>query len=263
MSYDAALKQLILSSRLIPVLTGSSVAAELPVEMPEVQALRPDVVLRLADGRLFHLELQSKQDAQMPRRMLSYYTALWEHFNELPQQLVLYVGWAKTAMKASIEHPQLRFDCAVRDIRTLEAEPFLESDAVPDQILAVLCNGGAKLEVIRRILSRVERLQGHERQDALAQLLILSGLRRSRAVVAEEVKHMPLEIEDNEFLMEIFHQGEMRGAANLVKDLLAHRFGPLPKWVLERIATASPELLRQWAEEAPRVEDLATLLGKL
>lgn len=55
---------------------------------------RPDLVVRLTDGRLFHLELQSDNDATMPWRMVDYYSLLRQHYGQAPHQQVLYVGEA-------------------------------------------------------------------------------------------------------------------------------------------------------------------------
>ena len=57
----------------------------LTVEYP-VQMRRPDLVVRLTDGRLYHLELQSTNDPAMPWRMLEYFGLLCQHYGQPPLQ---------------------------------------------------------------------------------------------------------------------------------------------------------------------------------
>ena len=74
MVYDATLKDLFQSTpqRLLELLTGSRPSELLTVEYPSVRVRRPDLVTRLTDGRLYHLELESRPDADMPWGMLEY-----------------------------------------------------------------------------------------------------------------------------------------------------------------------------------------------
>ena len=51
-------------------LTGSVIVKWLDVELPKVQNLRADLVGESAEGEIFHLELQSKNEHGMALRML-------------------------------------------------------------------------------------------------------------------------------------------------------------------------------------------------
>ena len=61
MHADALLKSLLLTmaNRMIPLLSGSRHVELLNVEFPAVQTRVPDVIARLEDGRIFHLEIQN------------------------------------------------------------------------------------------------------------------------------------------------------------------------------------------------------------
>jgi len=48
-----------------------------------------DLVAWLADGHLYHLELQSSNDAEMAKRMLDYYLLLWKRYGVVPVQHVI------------------------------------------------------------------------------------------------------------------------------------------------------------------------------
>jgi len=103
MRYDTTLKELFQAPppRLLQILTHGQIAELLTVEFPSVRMRRTDLVARLTDGRLFHLELQS-DDADIPWRMLDYYSLLHRQFGEAPLQQVLYVGDKPLALVSAI-----------------------------------------------------------------------------------------------------------------------------------------------------------------
>ena len=92
--YDTTLKTLFQAppQQLLRLLVGGQAREMLTVEYPAVRMRRPDLVVRLTDGRLYHLELQSDNDAAMPWRMLEYYGLLYQRYGQQPLQHVLYVG---------------------------------------------------------------------------------------------------------------------------------------------------------------------------
>ena len=104
MRYDTTLKQLFQTppARLIVLLTGSPMMELLTVEYPAVKMRRPDLVLRLADGRIHHIELQSHNADNIGYRMFEYYASLWQQFGEPPVQTVLYVGRELLTMKGVV-----------------------------------------------------------------------------------------------------------------------------------------------------------------
>ena len=106
MSYDATLKELFQGApqRLLELLTGSRPAELLTVEYSSTRICRPDLVVRLADGRLFHLELQGRPDPDMPWRMLEYFSLLTRQFQQPPEQLMLYTGAGSLPIPAALDY---------------------------------------------------------------------------------------------------------------------------------------------------------------
>jgi predicted transposase YdaD len=224
----------------------------LTVEYPTVRMRRPDLVVRLTDDRLYHLELQSDRDAEMPWRMLEYYGLLHQQYRQQPVQHVLYVGEAPMTLSTRINHATLSFQYAAIDIRTLDRQPLLSSPVLEDNLLALLCRGGATRGAVRRILTRIATLSGAARTDALATLLILAGLRSLQPLVHEEAQQMALtlDITNNPFLRDIFEEGRQEGQQDgervLLRRLLARRFGSLPEWVEQQLGAADTATLEQW-----------------
>jgi hypothetical protein len=179
MRYDITRKTLFYQAplRLLHVLTGSISAALVSIEYPSAQRRRADLVARLQDGRLDHLELQSDADRCMPWRMLEYYGLLYQQYNQEPVQQVLYVRGGRSGLVTTIAHQRLQFAYDVVDIRDVEPQLLLESPVLEDKLLALLCAGGTTVATIRHILAHIALLGQRERSDALERLLILAALR--------------------------------------------------------------------------------------
>ena len=180
MRYDTTLKTLFQAPppQLLQLLVGGQAHTMLTVEYPTVQMRRPDLVVRLTDGRLYHLELQSTNDPAMPWRMLEYFGLLCQYYGQPPLQQVLYVGEALLTMPARLEYPTLAFQYEPIDIRTLDGATLLTSPSLEDNLLALLCRLQNPRGAVQHLLARIASLVGTARADALAKLVILAGPRR-------------------------------------------------------------------------------------
>ncbi len=269
--FDKTIKKLFqtLPSLLVERLTGQPPVELLTVEFPTVESRSADLVFRLPNGEIHHIELQSDNDETMDVRMLEYYPRIWRVYKRLPVQHVLYLGNNPLKMKGRVNHPRLKYSVEVTDIREFDAEPLIKSDSLSDNLIGLLCHNGATRASVRRILRKIARLPEKQRIDALKQLLILSGLREIGDLVVEEGQQMSLElsIENNSFLRGIFlegekkgeKRGEKRGKASLLQRQLERRFGNLPKWAMRQLETADAATLEQWGErifDAKRLEEI-------
>src|SRR5579871_1655490 len=178
-NYDVTLKRLFRSSaqQTLAQLTGKVIEKWLPVELPQVQNLRMDLLGEAADGSLVQIELQSTNDLSIHKRMFKYCEAVYDLYNRIPQQIVLYVGRAPVRMPDGIREGRLAFEYDVVDIRGMDAERLTESDELGDNVIAILSRLGDEKRAVRRIIRRIAERSGQERQEALEHLLVLAGLR--------------------------------------------------------------------------------------
>jgi predicted transposase YdaD len=120
---------------------------------------------------------------------------------------------------------------------------------------------------IRQILGRIAKLEEPARRAALAQFLIISGLRRLSPSVEEEAEKMPIlnDIMDHEVIgpairkglqqgleqglkegrQEGRKEGLKEGSQNILRRLLERRFGPLPESVGKRLVESSAAELEE------------------
>jgi len=271
MHYDVTLKVLLPEAhQLLQLLIGSQPKEMLAVEYPSVRDRRPDLVARLEDGRICHVEMQASNDPDMPFRMLNYFSDILYTYRQDPQQLVIFVGRSKLRMTDSFTFSKLKYSYDVVDIRTIDCRPLLASPAIADNILAILCRIEGE-EVIRQILHRIAQEEGNARQDYLEHLSILSGLRslEVQESINRESERMSITVDMGQTIWgkELFNQGTLKGKQEgilegeslLLQRLLTKRFGPLPDGTLERLNQATSEQLEQWSLrvlEASSLEDV-------
>ncbi|MGC9946091.1 MAG: DUF4351 domain-containing protein [Bryobacteraceae bacterium] len=264
--YDVALKLLLKRSAPLTLraLPGTAVAKWLDVELPrvrKVQNLRLDLLGRTVDGHLIHIELQSANDPAMPFRMMEYCVGVRRLFGQFPRQILLYVGEGPMHMEGALRGPGLSFEYDLIDIRTLNGERLLESEQVGDNVIAILAQVRDDKEAVHRIVERIAGLAIAERETALAQLMILAGLRHLAPTVEQETRDMPidLDIRDHEVLGPMIIKAELKaqqkgrqdglqaGELTVLRRLIEKRFGALPGWASEKLG----------AMQAPELEDLS------
>jgi len=270
-AYDVALKLLLQQSARLTMrqLTGAVIEKWLDVELPKVQNPRADLLGETVDGTLVHLELQSRNETAMPLRMAEYCLGVYRLYEKFPLQVLLYVGEAPLRMHSELRGPNQWFQYRTVDIRDLDGDRLLESEEVGDNVIAILARLQDDKEAVRKIVGKIAGLAAGERGTALSQLLILAGLRHLEETVAQEVRKMPIFIDilENKVLGPEYKRGlqegeligELKGERKVLRRLIEKRFGPIPGWAEERLASRSaPELeeLSLRVLDAQSIEDL-------
>ena len=144
----------------------------------------------------------------------------------------------------------------------VDGEFLLDSPDIREATFAILCKLTDPRAAIVHLGARIRLLTPEEQRVAIAHLLVLSGLRGLMEVVKEEISTMPLQIDihENEFLDEIWHQGKDDEARENLLDLLDQRFGPITDVaILARIRTGGRADVKAWMRrvlDAPSVESI-------
>ena len=260
---------------MVEQLAEDRVARWLNVELPSTQMRRVDLLAELSSGELFHLELQSRSDGRIAERMLEYRLLIKRAHGKVPRQMVLYVGPDPLSMEGLLQEDGLRFECHIVDIRDIDPGPLLASPAVEDHILSILCAVRNAKEAALEVLHEISLLPHPARGDALAKLLVLSGLRRLHGEIRQEIQQMPLFDHplENPFLYDLFMEGKAEGktegkaearveeAVRFVTQILEHRFGPLPEWAKEKVRSLPADQLERMVDQALDATDLQSALA--
>jgi predicted transposase/invertase (TIGR01784 family) len=219
------------------------------VELPEVRALRMDLLFQHSDGGLVQIEFQKTNDSTMSLRMAEYSLATYRLSGKFARQYVLYVGDAPLSMSAELRGPRLWFSYELVDFRCWDAEPLLDSSHIGDNVLAILAHLQDGRAAVHRILEKIAALPAGERNTILTQFGILSGLRKMGELVKEEIRKMPIleDIMDHDLLGPILRkgleqgreEGRYQGELAILRRLIERRFGPVPDWAEENLAARS------------------------
>lgn len=265
MRYDTTIKELLLGrpDLILRLLLDEpvSVSRVLTTELPKVENLRPDLLLELADLRIVHLELQAQPLRLFGHRMLGYRQRIRETYQRIPVQIALWLGKGPVGITDRIDEPGLHFSYRVVDIQQMNTSELLDSPFLEDNLLGMLGKVSDYRPVVARLLRRIAETPAPKRYSWLAKLMILSGLRGLVPAVKQEIESMPIEIDimENEWLAEIFHQGEVKGleqgmvqgraeaARQMLSKLVEKRFGSIPVELVLRIGSADLETLERWS----------------
>jgi len=241
------------------------VAEYLTVEFPLRQKVLPDLVVRLVDGRILHIELQSKNDSKMHWRCLDYWRAIAEQWldGEIVQ-VVIYLGDGPMTMLSTIARGRTEFAFDILSLKDVEAKTFLESESEEERMLAVLCHSEDPRATIVEILRSWKHLPTKELSENMRDLLVLSQLRKQDTIVGEESSAMPIEIDisENAVFKLGAKQGEVRGEAKVLTRLLERRFGTLPDTARTRIESADVESLDRWVDRLDGAETLDAVFAR-
>ncbi len=177
----------------------------LETQNQRIEDRRADLVARMRgiDGKefLLHIEVANNNTANMPLRMLRYYTDIRFAGHPGPiRQFLIYIGADPLTMPPGIDEPGLldyRYDLV--DMHRVNCADLLAQDNPDALVLAVLCDFGDRKpqEVVTYIVHRLRKLLGADERrfrEYITMLEILSKNRDLKAQV-EEAEHMLTEID--------------------------------------------------------------------
>jgi hypothetical protein len=269
--YDNLLKTIFYDAMpaLIRLLGVAPVAEYLTVEFPERPKLVADVVARLTDGSILHLEFQLTNDPRMHWRCYHYYGTIQEMWEESEMiQVVIFVGNDAMRMKTGVDRTKCKYWYDVLDMNDVPASTFLESTNDAERVMALLCDSADPRETVKQVLASWKGQPEKQLWENIERLRVLSQLRGFEIIAIEEIERMPFDLIDE--TDSIWYKrgeargearGETAGMAKIVLRLLDHRFGPLSDSVRERLTTASKEQLEQWADRVPDARQLSDVFG--
>ena len=199
--YDRTLKELLqgIPKRFITMLTGHEAVKLLDPTFPKTEERRADFVVELDNGDIFHLEVQTKEDKDMPLRMLKYAVLIKELYNKFPKQMVLYLS-EKEIKDKPIDIENLKYNYSIKYIKDIDCHELIESSDINDNILAILCKIEDFDRFIYKLKDKLLSLKEHQRADYMQKLSFLLRLRPNLYAKIEQMdkgdRFMPLILEE-------------------------------------------------------------------
>jgi hypothetical protein len=118
----------------------------LETQYQRVEERRADLVVRdLRRGEtetgILHIEIQNSNDADMPLRMLRYYTDIrFQHRSGALHQYLIYIGKQALNIPDNLHDTDLRYGYHILDMRTVDCSLLLAQDTPDALVMAILCD---------------------------------------------------------------------------------------------------------------------------
>jgi hypothetical protein len=208
--FDITLKELLkdIPAKFLKIISGFETGKFLDTQLTNVTLLLPDLLIELPDLTLLHIEIMSNPE-KMLKRMFVYNALIFNDFDRLPRQILLYVG----DKPLNIENTMGDYSFEIINIKDINCAELLESDKPEDIVLAILCKSGNMDVTIAKILEKLSVLPIKERKDYILKLFYLSDLRKLYNKVRQEVEKMPITIDlaDSDIYKEGLFEGKQEG----------------------------------------------------
>jgi predicted transposase/invertase (TIGR01784 family) len=217
--YDRTLREIFqtIPKGIIKLLTGYEAKELLDTSFPKVEEKEADIIVKLENGDIFHLEIQLKDDKDMPRRMLYYYLLIEKVHKKIPKQMVLYLAEEKDKITHKIKNKNLNFTYEIRYISDIDCQTLIESDDINDNILSILCSVKDINKLLSKLSKKLQKLDEKRKEDYIRKLIYLFRLRpRLYDIINTENKEefkMPFVIEKeiDPFYKEGIEKGKLEG----------------------------------------------------
>jgi hypothetical protein len=177
--YDKTLREILqgIPQKFIQILINKKAVEILDSSFPKVEEREADLIVKLEDGSIFHLEIQTATDTSMPKRMLKYASLIYDLYDIFPLQMVLYIGDHDTKMSGKIKNSSLQYSYTVKKMRDIDCRQLIESEDIGDNILAVLCKIDDFDKFIFKLQQKLMNLDNKKREDYLRKLAYILRLR--------------------------------------------------------------------------------------
>ncbi len=179
--YDRTLRDLFqdIPKGLVKLLSNKEAVELLETKFPKVEEKEADLVVKLEDDSIFHLEIQSNDDPNMPKRMLQYALMIENVHKKFPIQTVLYIGDKDIKIKNYIKTDFLDYRYDVKNIKEIDCSLLIESENINDNVLAILCNVKDIDKLLLKLNKKLSSLDNKKREDYIRKIFYLLRLRPS------------------------------------------------------------------------------------
>ena len=267
-------------------------------EYHRIEDRRADLVAHMSgeEGEfILHIEVQNDNDKKMAQRMLRYRSDIIAARPALDvRQYLLYIGKSAFSMAEGIQQTGLDFLYRTMDMAKVDCQALLRQDTPDALVLAILCDfkGRSAQEVVHFIVQRLHQLTGESEgrfREYMRMLEVLSTNRGLDKFIEEEEKMLSrvdettlpsyriglqrglsdgleqgIEQGIEQGMEKGIERGRQQGEERVILRLITRRFGPVSQETRERLETATPTQLENWADnilEARTLEEVFSGAG--
>ncbi|MES0336860.1 MAG: hypothetical protein SFH39_10990 [Candidatus Magnetobacterium sp. LHC-1] len=274
-TYDITLKAILkdVPKRFFKMITGFDNAKFLDAEFTSIKYRRPDLLMDMPDGSLWHFEIQAQNDSNMDWRMHDYFSMIYQEFQRPPNQVLIYVGDEKLRMGKGLDFNNLKYSYTVKDMKEIECSELSNSEDLSDVVLSILCRTDDVAGTLQNILTRALHLEEDALNTYVLELFNLSRLRGLSEIVRKEVKSMPVTIDlskdalylegKHEGLFEGERKGKYDGLIEGIEGMLDIKYGDVGLEILPSVKKMNIEKMEMFKGMIKRSKTIDELKGFL
>jgi len=186
-------------------------------EQQRIEDRRADLTAKVVDKQgnrfILHIEIQNRNQKNMPDRMLRYLSDIRLNYPGVEVfQYLLYIGFDRLTMMDGIETRQLNYRYAVIDMHDIDYKMFMEQESPDALVMAILCDfkGEPIKNVIHQLLTKLIRLTQNDSKmlrEYISMLEIMASNRDININIKQEFEMLHIEVEK----LPSFLMGEERG----------------------------------------------------
>ncbi len=155
-------------------------------ELDRIEKREADVVIKCKiEGldSILHLEIQTNNDASMPKRMLRYFVDISTLYPNIPiYQYLIYIGKNRLNMQEAIIEKNINYRYNLIDMHQIDCQKLIELNTPEALVLSILCDFGDKdeLDLLIYIIKRLKELTNNDLYRFGKYMLMIETLSSSR-----------------------------------------------------------------------------------
>ncbi|MCU0355515.1 MAG: hypothetical protein MUD08_17515 [Cytophagales bacterium] len=203
----------------------------LPTTLVKTLQREPDFLFEIVTDQgkqLLHVDVQTKYDAAMHRRMYLYSALLFDKYRLPVKQIVLYIGGGTKSMTDSITMGDFTYRYQLIDFRQIPYQNLLKSTKPALVLFAILGDFG-KESAEKALTAIVTRLKQTAKNDkaVFMHLRMLADLRNLGTLIEKLQTEMALDIKDSD--TSLYKKGKQEGEEGkreMIRNLLRMGYKP-------------------------------------
>ncbi|NWF66284.1 MAG: hypothetical protein HXX81_02330 [Campylobacterales bacterium] len=154
-------------------------------ELQRIEDRRADIVAKIDNSYILHLEIQNSNDKYMHLRMLRYFTDISFLTDMKIVQYVVYIGKEKLNMKSNLTLHNINYNYNLIDMKNIDCEKLISLDTPDSLVLAILCDFKDKNadDIINFILRRLYEKTKENETEFKKYMLMLEELSENRNLI--------------------------------------------------------------------------------
>jgi len=198
-------------------------------ELKRIEKREADIVAKIDNSYIIHLEIQNQNDKKMHYRMLRYYVDIKEKTDLPITQYLIYIGKESPKFQTNIQTDDIIYKYNFIDIKTIDCDLLLSQNNPEALVLAILCDFKNKnpKDVVKYIISSLKKYKNNKKYFLMLEIL---STNRSLEKIIEEEKMLNVDFRDlpsykigykeawNEAWNEAEHKAKIANAIIMIKE---------------------------------------------